>query len=91
MSTIYQERCPQGLTKETIEFTIDGARKPTLTTPCICGGTEQENLMTTVITGRNIAVLAQALGNSIILGGKPVKYTEVSGFTPHSSIVERVE
>lgn len=86
----FLESCPQGLTDKTIEFIVDDGRKPSPTEGCICGGTEQENALALAAGTATAANLTQALGDSILSGGKPIEYQAFEVKGKHNSVIVKI-
>jgi len=79
-----------GLADETIKFTIDDRREPSPTKGCICGGTDQENAMRLAAGTATVANLVNALGDSILSGGKPVEYQALEVKGNHNSVIVKI-
>ena len=85
----YEEYCPNGLTPKTRRFGITGDRIPSPSTPCLCGGTEQEKALADVAARATMFNAIIAIENSINTSGKPVKYSIYKALI-HSSAIRKI-
>lgn len=84
----YIEYCPRGLTKREIKFEIKGDRKPSPTNSCICGGSEEERVLSDAALTATMFNSASAIIRSFDAGGKEVAYTTYRA-SVHSSEIRK--
>ncbi|MDZ4228981.1 MAG: hypothetical protein U1C50_01865 [Patescibacteria group bacterium] len=86
----FAEYCPLRLIDKEITFTLEDGREPSPTKGCICGGSDQENAMRLGAGTATAANLSNALGDSILSGGKPVEYQSFEVKGQHNSVIRVV-